>query len=138
MSARAASARLGTCCFNRKASSAAISSSGSAMWIRSLRLWFGVMATPAFCKTTLAVRRIVVFAPSAMDQQVVNLPIVGVHQHRSAASAAVVHGGGAGDENGWCAYEFAPRRQFDNFESCTVVSGHAVSRYRRGGHTPQS
>src|SRR5664279_1007393 len=47
----------------------------------------------------LTVRRIIAAALDAVDQEIVNLSVIGVHQHRPAASAAVVHRVGAGDQD---------------------------------------
>jgi hypothetical protein len=56
-----------------------------------------------------------------MDQQVMNLSMVGVHQHRPTLAAAVVNGVRAGHEDGWRAYEFATARQFDDLKRGTLV-----------------
>jgi len=49
---------------------------------------------------SLAVRRVVAAARDAMDHQVVDLPVIGVHQDRVAMAARVIDCMRAGDQDG--------------------------------------
>jgi hypothetical protein len=56
------------------------------------------------------VRRIVTPARTALDNEIVDLAPLGVHQHRAAMSAAIVDGVGAGDQDWWGSYDSADSR----------------------------
>lgn len=67
-----------------------------------------------FALGRLAVRRIIASAPSAVDQETVDLSDIGMQKHRSAAPAAVVHGVSASDEDRRRAHGAAIFRQLND------------------------
>ena len=72
----------------------------------------------------LDVRRIVGAARDTVDQEVVDLPFIGVHEHGPAVAAAVVYGMGARDEDRRCGDDGARLRSFNYLEILTRAVGH--------------
>ena len=64
---------------------------------------------------------------SAVDQEIMDLSDVSVHQHSPAAPAAVVHGVRAGDQDRWREHGAATGRQANNSEIFVLPLAHAAS-----------
>ena len=65
----------------------------------------------------LAIRCVVAAALSAMDHEVVDLPLVGVHQDRVASAADVVDRVVAGDQDRWSTHDGPKLRSRNNLQA---------------------
>ena len=79
-------------------------------------------------------RRIVRSATSAMDDQIMDLSLLRVHQHCTAAAADVIDRVGAGDQGRRRADDVARPRRWNEFQcgARTLMIAHDALRCRRG------